>query len=419
MNIGYACQVIGVLDTNQRGCVMKNCKEEKLTEVILANLEALDHIITYNIQNQIKLFRISSDLIPFGSSEINTIPWWKSFGPELQAIGNRAKNAGIRLSLHPGQYTVINSPHEEVVKRAVEDLKYHAKILDAMGMSLECKLILHIGGVYGDKEAAIKRFEQRYQILPENVKNRLVIENDDKNYNIAEVLRIGQALQIPVIFDNLHHELNPPMDSVSELIWIKKCMETWKKSDGRPKLHYSQQDEKKRRGSHSRTIKLKTFLSFYEPIKTFDLDIMLEVKDKNLSAIKCCNAIAVCNQNKKLEIEWSKYKYTVLEHSHKNYLSIRQLLKEQNNYPVVLFYELIEASLEMNVENGAAVNAADHIWGYFKKMATEKEKKQYFDKMKLFEEGKLPLSCVKHYLWKLTLNYQETYLLASYYFYLD
>ncbi len=419
MGIGYACQLIGVPETSQRSLVMKNYTEELLTQVIRSNLEALDQIMTYNIEQQITLFRISSDLIPFGSNEINTVPWWETFKTEFQEIGNKAKRAGIRLSMHPGQYTVINSPKEDVVERAFLDLEYHAKVLDAMEMGLECKLVLHIGGVYGEKEIAIDRFIKRYQELSAVVKKRLVIENDDKNYTVEEVLKIGKSQGIPVIFDNLHHELNPPEERYTETYWIQKCMETWKVQDGRPKIHYSQQDQGKKKGSHSKTINATLFHAFYTRIKEFDLDIMLEVKDKNLSVVKCMNVIANEHQNKKLEVEWSKYKYTILEHSHKKYLEIRQLLREQNKYPVFVFYSLIEEAMGMEVSKGGAVNTADHVWGYFKKVATAKEKEQYLKKVKAFQEGTLSLASLKRFLWKMTCQYQEHYLLSSYYFYLE
>jgi UV DNA damage endonuclease len=124
-------------------------------------------------------------------------------------------------------------------------------------------------------------------MLDDRIKQHLVIENDDTCYTIEDVLVIGQDLQIPVVFDNLHHEINPPSVSHSPSEWIAACAQTWRKKDGTQKIHYSQQAQGKREGSHSETIDLPTFMAFYTTLPPVDLDIMLEVKDKNLSALKC------------------------------------------------------------------------------------------------------------------------------------
>lgn len=170
MNIGYACLTVGVSGIRQRTCTMKNATPDVLLSLIQSNLEALDKILDYNIQNGIKLFRISSDIIPFGSHPVNTVKWWEIFNDKLNEIGRKAITNGIRLSMHPGQYTVLNSPDEAVVERAVEDLRYHARFLDAMGLGKEHKIILHIGGIYGDKTAAAKRFIQQYHYLDVNIR---------------------------------------------------------------------------------------------------------------------------------------------------------------------------------------------------------------------------------------------------------
>lgn len=291
MNIGYACLTLGVSGTKQRTCTLKNATPDVLSTLIRLNLEALDNILDYNLQNGINLFRVSSNIIPFGAHPVNTLKWWEEFHDQLKEIGHKALSNGIRLSMHPGQYTVLNSPHEAVVMRAVEDLRYHALFLDAMGLGKEHKIILHIGGIYGDKTAAVKRFTEQYRCLDENILQRLVIENDDRHYNISEVLSIGLTEGIPVVFDNLHNQVNPD-DTQTEMEWIAACAKTWKAEDGLQKIHYSQQDTGKRPGSHSATLDVDDFLQFYADIRNHKVDIMVEVKDKNLSAVKCLNAIA-------------------------------------------------------------------------------------------------------------------------------
>ena len=144
MKIGYACLTIGVPKSNFRTCIMKNASEDLLLDIIEYNLKSLENIIDYNIENRINLFRISSDIIPFGSSNVNSLKWWDIFEEKLSALGKKIRDWGIRVSMHPGQYTVLNSPKEDVVIRAIKDLEYHNRFLDGLGLGRESKIILHI-----------------------------------------------------------------------------------------------------------------------------------------------------------------------------------------------------------------------------------------------------------------------------------
>lgn len=198
MKIGYACLTKGLRETNFKSCILKNATDENLLSIIEHNLNSLEKIIYYNIENNIKLFRISSDIIPFASNPVNKLQWWKVFGDKLLSIGLKAQQSGMRLSMHPGQYTVLNSPKADVVERAIKDLEYHTTFLDSLNISSENKIILHIGGVYGDKENAIKRFIDNYKLLDQKIRKRLVIENDDRCFNIEDVLPRFYVHGIPI-----------------------------------------------------------------------------------------------------------------------------------------------------------------------------------------------------------------------------
>lgn len=291
MRIGYACLLVGVDKTTIRTCRLDSATPERLASLVSQNLDALNRMLEYNRANKIRMFRISSDIIPFGSNKAVSFPWKSLYAKELKALGQKAKHADIRLSMHPGQYTVLNSPHAHVVENAIRDLAYHCDFLDALGMNATHKIILHIGGIYGDKSAAIERFKSNYVLLDDRIKQRLIIENDDTCYTAEEVLAIGQDLKIPVVFDNLHHHINGSSVLRSPAEWIAACATTWRKKDGTQKIHYSQQAQGKREGSHSETIDLPAFLRFCKALPSIDLDIMLEVKDKNVSALKCIQAI--------------------------------------------------------------------------------------------------------------------------------
>ncbi len=249
--------------------------------------------------------------------------------------------------------------------------------------------------------------------MDENIRQRLVIEYDDRQYAISDALSIGESEGIPVVFDNLHHQVNPD-NTRSDIEWITACASTWKQSDGSQKLHYSQQNDGKRPGSHSATLDVDRFFQFYKQLPTKDVDIMVEVKDKNLSALKCINTIA-SPKIQRLEKEWGRYKYLVLEHAPKGYQDIRQLLKDKNRYPVIEFYRLIDEAMVNPVKPGNAVNAAQHVWGYFKDSSDKNTRLRFERIIDKVSKGESTIS-MKRFLWKLAEDQQQQYLLDSLYF---
>lgn len=415
MRIGYACLTKGIPYTEIKGTVQKNATETRLRDIIAHNLASLDRILDYNRDNRINMFRISSDIIPFGSSSVNTLQWDKEFEAELAAMGKKLKEYDIRVSMHPGQYTVLNSPRTEVVERAVLDLEYHVRFLEALGTDASHKIIIHVGGAYGDKRSAMDAFGESWDRLKDSIKSRLVIENDDRTYTIEDVLQLGIRRNIPVVFDNLHHRVNG--NTGSDLTWIKEAGKTWKQSDGVQKIHYSQQDDSKSPGAHSGTIDVDKFLRYIEENSVTDFDIMLEVKDKNLSAVKAINALDTKNIIQ-LEKEWSRYKYNVLENSPRIYQEIRELLKDKSSYPVIEFYKLLDQALNTAPTPGTSVNALEHVWGYFKDIADDKERAWYSKTINSASADSLSLGAVKRRLWTMVEKYDEKYLRNSYYFHI-
>ena len=415
MRIGYACLTRGIPYTDIKRTVQKNATEARLRELISHNLASLDRMLDYNRDSGIHMLRISSDIIPFGSSPVNTLQWEEEFKEKLAALGRKLKAYDIRVSMHPGQYTVLNSPRIEVVDRAILDLEYHVRFLGALGTDATNKIILHVGGVYGDKQSAMDVFSENWKKLQDSIKSRLVIENDDRSYTIEDVLELGTKNGIPVVFDNLHHQVNG--NGESDLSWIEEASKTWKQKDGVQKIHYSQQDGNKNPGAHSGTIDVAEFLKYIEENSGIDFDIMLEVKDKNLSAAKAINALDTKNIIQ-LEKEWSRYKYNVLESSPRIYQEIRELLKDKSSYPVIEFYKLIDQALETAPTLGTSVNALEHVWGYFKDIADDKERTWYAKTIDSASNDILSLSAAKKKLWSMVDKYDEKYLKNSYYFHL-
>ncbi len=386
-----------------------------MRELTGKNLSALDKIIDYNIENGIRLFRISSDIIPFGSHPVNMMDWKQEFEEALFLIGRKIKDAELRVSMHPGQYTVLNSPNPAVVENALLDLEYHADFLDALDTEPGSKIVLHVGGAYGDKEKAADSFIRIFSRLPERIRKRIVLENDDKNFTVRDVLEICGGTGIPAVFDNLHHRLNPPGEYKAEREWIALCGTTWREADGRQKIHYSQPGDML--GAHSKTIDVQQFLDFYSGLPDPGIDIMLEVKDKNCSAIKCI-LIARGAAARELEHEWARYKYLVLSRSAEIYNRIREMLKSKEEAAAAGFYSLVDRARSLPENNGAEINAAQHVWGYFKKIADTAEKRRFERLLNEYRTGKSRIDALKKFLLQCARKYELPYLLQSYYFYL-
>ena len=414
MKIGYACLTLGVEGTQLKNCIMRNANDTKLYELIGSNLKALDQMLEYNYANNIRLFRISSDLIPFGSSPVNQLQWWELFRQEFEELGFKIKKYGIRVSMHPGQYTVLNSPEEEIVDRAILDLIYHTRVLDCLQTGPESKIVLHVGGIYNDKAGAMERFAKNYERLSPSIKQRLVLENDDRSYTISDVLKLGRKLEIPVVFDNLHHNANLADVLLSEKEWINECKKTWRKKDGTQKIHYSQQEPSKKVGSHSNSIQIDEFLQFYKSLERDDIDIMLEVKDKNLSAIKCINCTSKPKEVK-LNIEWDRYKYNVLEKSFEYYEEMEMLLQEKDKSPIK-FYRLLEQVLSRPNSKEQSIEVAWKLWDYLDEDASIIEKQKFLDYIKDYHNNNVTFDIVKKYIYRLITKYQVEEILNSYFF---
>ncbi|NLC31768.1 MAG: UV DNA damage repair endonuclease UvsE [Clostridiales bacterium] len=412
--IGYACVNPDVRDGGFKTCRLADASYEKLYPLISHNLDALEKIIEYNAKNHLLLFRISSDLIPFGSRPEAFIDWRKEFKERFSQIGKKISESGMRVSMHPGQYTVLNSKRAEVAVAAVRDLVYHADVLSMLGTDSDSKIILHIGGAYGNKDEAKHTFVRRYHHLSAQIKKRLVIENDDKLFNISDLLWVSEQTGAPVVYDNLHDQINPSDNKISQEMWIEKAADTWNSTSGRQKIHYSQQDSDKKGGAHSQTIDASAFIEFYSKLVNRDIDIMLEVKDKNRSAIK----VNLCLKPdiRGLEREWARYKYLVLGKDAAAYHRIRTLLKEKQNPDALSFYEIIDSSLRLPDLHGRQINALMHVWGYFKNRASDHEKIVFSQKIKDYADGTASLTSIRKMLLKLSLKYQENYLLDGYFF---
>lgn len=407
--IGYACTPASIPYKTSRSFLLKNFSDSVFNQCVRSNIDDLMNILKWNVENAIYLFRISSDIIPFGSHPINNLKWWETYNKELTECGEFIKSNNIRVSMHPGQYTVLNSPNEEVVEKSIMDLEYHCKFLDSLGVDYSNKIILHVGGVYGDKVSAMERFKHNFNRLSNSLKKRLVIENDDKSYTIEDVLNICNDIKIPAVFDNLHQQLNPCSLEWKDILYSVK--NTWKVEDGPVKFHYSDRDISKKGGAHSKFVVTSNFLDYMKSISEINSDVMLEVKDKEISTIKC-----ICTLNEDLPIsirteQWAKYKYSLMEKDYSYYKKCSSLVNSP--IPMREVYMYIDQCLEKPFSRGNFINTAEHVYGYIKDKATLKEKNRFNELLKNPDENNIK---VKTLLRKLCEKYEVDYINNSYYF---
>jgi len=272
------------------------------------SLAYLRDVFGYLATAGITMYRMSSELAPYA-----THPDMPQFHQqvaesltELAEVGAQAQRAGVRLSFHPGQHIVLNSPDDEQAARSAEDLVVQSSILDAMGAGREGVVVVHAGGVYGDLTSARERFVRRYLALPPGVRERLALENDDTRFGVRDVLWIHERTGIPLIFDNLHHRLQNP-DGRSQAEAIAACLKTWPPGV-RPKMHFSSPRtewvvEERAEGEppavrrprwsyHSDYVNPFEFIEFLRAADstgvspTAEFDAMLEVRAKDLALLQ-------------------------------------------------------------------------------------------------------------------------------------
>jgi UV DNA damage endonuclease len=218
--IGYACINMtlgkeGIMtnrDAIQRTFYAKGLAH--ISKLALANVIDLEKIIHWNEQKGFKFYRISSGLFPWMTEySFDDLPDWEEIKTVLRRIGKaatRAGRTGQRLEFHPSHFTILASPNPKTVDKAIRDLEQHSRIFDEMGLEpshWNC-LNIHVGGAYGDKESAAKRWCENFNKLSENCRKRVVVENDDKAnmYSVKDLYdMVYSCCGAPITFDIFHH----------------------------------------------------------------------------------------------------------------------------------------------------------------------------------------------------------------------
>jgi UV DNA damage endonuclease len=296
--LGFAVKVLG-----DGGLPSHDTRRWQSGPHLRQSLERLGAILGYLDRNDIRMYRFATALAPYASHpELtqfhNQIEECEA---ELAAIGRTVRERGIRLSSHPGQYTVLNSENPEVRAAAVAELEVQASLLDAMGLDLEAVVVLHVGSSAGGVEASLERFIAGFEQLSERAQARLVVENDDRSFGLADVLELSRLTGLRVVWDPHHHRCHDPA-GVAERDALPMALATWPE-DQTPKIHYSSPRlDVERRGRQIVLPQLRAHADLIEPsgferllrdaVRERDFDVMLEAKAKDLALLRLREQLA-------------------------------------------------------------------------------------------------------------------------------
>ncbi len=289
IRFGYPAQNFTLPATTNRTLRLASLGDvEKLRALVWENMLGVESIVRWNAEKGVELFRIGHTLIPFASHPLFPYDWVEEHGDDLRELGALARSLGVRLSMHPGQFINPGSPNEETARRSLEELRYVTRVFDLLGNE-DAVVVLHLGGAFDDKPAAIRRFVEA--LKPEGGMLRyLALENDERIWTIEEICTAASALGIPAVLDTFHHSINPGNLSLGEALDL--ALPSWEGRGVRPKVHLSSQDPTKRPGAHAHSIERKDFAALLDALGGRETDVMVEAKGKEL-ALAALGAVAV------------------------------------------------------------------------------------------------------------------------------
>ena len=277
IRLGYPAQNLTIPATTNRTLRLASVSDGgKVQGLVRENIADLSAILRWNAERGISLFRMGQDLIPFASHPAFPYDWESEHGEELRGIGALARDLGIRLSMHPGQYINPGSPRSEVVERSLWELRYVARVFDLLG-NHDSVAVLHMGGAYADRTASAARFVGALR-PEERVLRYLALENDERVWTVDEVVETSRVLGVPAIADAFHHGLNPGNLTLEEA--LDMALPTWEPRGVRPKLHLSSQDLDKRPGAHAYSVDCRDWQALLAALDGRDADVMVEAKGK-------------------------------------------------------------------------------------------------------------------------------------------
>lgn len=298
--LGFAVKVLG-----EGGLASHDTRRWQSEPHLRVSLEKLREILSYLDRNDLRMYRMATALAPYASHP--GLPRFhrqvEECAAELAAIGDLARELDIRLSSHPGQYTVLNSERPEVRDSAVAELEVQGALFEGMGLGTDAVVVVHVGGKAGGGAAAMDRFLGGYELLSERARRYVVIENDDRSFCVADAVALSGRCGVRVVWDILHHHCHNP-SGLGDRQALELALGTWSEGEP-PKIHLSSPrldlEERKRKvgrrierrlvlpqlRAHADLVDPIGFESFLREVEGVgDFDVMVEAKGKDLAVLR-------------------------------------------------------------------------------------------------------------------------------------
>jgi UV DNA damage endonuclease len=254
----------------------------KITRIASSNLMNSLRILRHAVASGVHVYRFSSKLLPLYGHELTAVwDYFRYLAKDLEEVGKFVKKNKIRVSFHPDHYTLLNSPSQNIVARSIEDLIRHVQLFEAMGLDPQAKLVIHAGGGYQDKQRSLQRFIANWSLVPDQVRERMTLENDDRTFTAKETVQLCETVGIPMVLDIHHHKCNPAGTELRDL--AEPIFNTWQETGLQPKVHISSPKSETDCRSHHELINADDLLPFLDISRELnqDLDVMIEAKNKD------------------------------------------------------------------------------------------------------------------------------------------
>ncbi|WP_408007706.1 UV DNA damage repair endonuclease UvsE [Pseudalkalibacillus sp. A8] len=278
--------------TNFKKIQNKGAAILKLERITRSNLHNTLRILRHNAANDIQFYRMTSRLVPLATFE--GLPDWDymaAIEDSLKEVGMFVVEREMRVDFHPDHFVLINSPKKEVLKMTVKTLILHKRLLEGMGIDPKHRCVLHVGGVYGDRELALERFIHNWMLVPTGIQDMIILENDDKLFHLDDTLYLCEKLGIPLVFD-YHHHIAHHKNKHWEDQW-DRILKSWSASHLPIKMHISSPKSEKQFRAHNDFVDVKMFMDFLNEIKgsVDQIDCMIEAKRKDEALFKLMDDI--------------------------------------------------------------------------------------------------------------------------------
>lgn len=270
----YCSSADNSLSTNHT-FMLKSLTFENIEKKVQQNVDDLEALLELCHHNGYKVFRLGNSFIPFLSHELFKPEYKEMLMPLLHRAKDIIASYNIRITMHPSQFVVLNSPKQDVITKSLHELKEYFWLFDTLGVDENGTILIHGGGAYGDKESAMERF---IDTVAKNqwLKKRMALENDERTFTASDISRLCVACEVPFVFDIYHHSLN--LSHFDKEIFLQ----TWKNLI--PKVHLSSKGEGKF-GKHADFIEPKDFHALCELFgdDMQNIDVMVEAKQKEIA----------------------------------------------------------------------------------------------------------------------------------------